>query len=127
MRHKSGYKKFQKSPAHRRAMFRNMVTSLVLNERIETTAAKAKGVRPVVEKIVRMSQDESLHSKRAVGSFLMDKKAVHKLFTEIAPRFKGRQGGYTRVIRSRIRAGDAAPMALIEFVEKGAEALVKTA
>lgn len=117
MRHKSGYKKFQKSTAHTKALFRNLATSLILEERIETTVAKAKAVRKVVEKLISSAATDSLHSKRQAYSFLFDKKAVHKLFADVGPRFKDRNGGYTRVVRSRVRHGDAAELAIIELVE----------
>ncbi|MBX7145600.1 MAG: 50S ribosomal protein L17 [Oligoflexia bacterium] len=118
MRHGTGYRKFQKSAAHTRAMLRNLATSLVVNENCETTVAKAKEVRRVVEKLITLAGTDSLASRRQAYSFLMNKGAVQKLFTDIAPRFKGRNGGYTRVIRSRSRHGDAAELAVVAFVEQ---------
>lgn len=116
MRHGSGYRKFQKSSAHTKAMLRNLATSLFVNESCETTVAKAKEVRKVAEKLITLAGTDSLASRRQAYSFLMNKGAVQKLFSDIAPRFKGRKGGYTRVLRSRFRHGDAAELAVIALV-----------
>ncbi len=131
MRHKKAFRKFSRTPAHRRAMFRNLATSLVLHERIETTLPKAKELKKVIDKLVTVGKTDSLHNRRRAMSYLMpinreakDNKekwtAVHKLFTDIAPRYAERSGGYTRVIRTRVRPGDKAQMAYIGFVEAGA-------
>jgi len=117
MRHGVGYRKFQKSAAHTRAMFRNMATSLILHEQIETTLEKAKELRPIVEKLITRAKKDTLPSRRLAYSYLKDKSVVHKLFTEVGPRFAARNGGYTRVVRSGNRAGDAAKMAVIALVE----------
>lgn len=117
MRHGVGYRKFQKSAAHTRAMFRNMATSLILHEQIETTLEKAKELRPIVEKLITRAKKDTLPSRRIAYSYLKDKSVVHKLFTEVGPRFAARNGGYTRVVRSGNRAGDAAKMAVIALVE----------
>jgi len=101
-------------------MLRGMVTSLVLSEQITTTVAKAKEVRPLVEKYVTLARVDTLHNRRQALSYIFDKKAVAKLFAELGPRFKNRAGGYTRIIKAHTRPGDAAAMAVIEFVEKGA-------
>ena len=115
MRHQGAFRKFSRSPAHRRAMFRNLATSLVERERFETTIQKAKDLRRVVEKLVSLASTDTLANRRQAHGFLMTKDSVHKLFTDIGPRFKGRAGGFTRVIRTRIRACGAAEMGLIEF------------
>ncbi|NDC37852.1 MAG: 50S ribosomal protein L17 [Proteobacteria bacterium] len=117
MRHGVGYRKFQKSAAHTRAMFRNMATSLILHEQIETTVEKAKELRPIVEKLITRAKKDTLPSRRMAYSYLKDKAVVHKLFTEVGPRFAARNGGYTRVVRSGHRAGDRANMAVIALVE----------
>lgn len=116
MRHKCAFKKLNRNSAHRRALLRNMATSLFLKERCETTFAKAKAVQPVVEGLIRTARANTLHARRTVHQFVLDKGAVKKLFGEIVPRFAKRSGGFTRVIRTRVRAGDAAPMALIEIL-----------
>ena len=117
MRHGVGYRKFQKSMAHTRAMFRNIATSLILHESIETTVEKAKELRPIVERLIGKARTDSVPARRTAYSFLQDKKAVHKLFTDVAPRFKTRNGGFTRVIRTRLRAGDRAQLAVISLVD----------
>jgi large subunit ribosomal protein L17 len=98
-------------------MFRNMATSLILHEQIETTLEKAKELRPIVEKLITRAKKDTLPSRRLAYSYLKDKSVVHKLFTEVGPRFAARNGGYTRVVRSGNRAGDAAKMAVIALVE----------
>lgn len=120
MRHGKSGKKLSRSVAHRRALLRNMASSLILHEHAETTLIKAKTLRPLIEKLVTMARNDSLHTRRQAYSYLMDKSAVHKLFVEVAPRFKERNGGYTRVVRTGFRHGDSAQMAVIEFVEKQA-------
>lgn len=131
MRHKKAFRKFSRTPAHRRAMFRNLATSLVLHDRIETTLPKAKELKRIVDKLVTLGKTDSLHNRRRAMAYLMpvnreakdDKEkwtAVHKLFTDIAVRFADRNGGYTRVLRTRVRPGDKAQMAYIGFVEAGA-------
>lgn len=116
MRHGNAFGKFQKSRAHQRAMFRNMATSLFLNERCETTVQKAKELQRIAEKLITIGRNDTLASRRQAASYIMDKGAVHKLFTDIGPRFKTRAGGYTRVVRTRHRHGDAAEMALISLL-----------
>ena len=117
MRHKKAHRKFGRTSSHRRAMFRNMVTSFLNYERIETTVAKAKDLRPIAEKLITVAGVDNLHNRRKAYSYLQSKKVVHKLFAEIGPKFKERPGGYCRIIRTRTRAGDAAEMAVIELVE----------
>lgn len=116
MRHGCGYRKFQKSAAHTRAMLRNMTTSVIINERCETTVEKAKEVKRVVEKLITVATKDTLASRKKAYSFLMSKYAVTKLFSEIGPRFKDRKGGYTRVIKTRHRHGDAASMAVLSLL-----------
>ena len=118
MRHGKSGKKLSRSVSHRRALLRNMASSLILHEHAETTLIKAKTLRPLMEKLVTMARKDSLHTRRQAYSYLLDKSAVHKLFEDVAPRFKERNGGYTRVVRTGIRHGDAAQMAVIEFVER---------
>ena len=129
MRHKKAFRKLNRSTSHRRALFRNLATSLIINNRIETTLEKAKELRRVADKLVTLGKKNTLHARRQAMQFLFainqdeprnaqKLTAVHKLFTEIAPGFAGRSGGYTRVIRTRTRDGDKAQLALIEFVEK---------
>ena len=118
MRHRCAGRKFNRTSAHRNAMFRNLLVALIKHERIETTVAKAKDLRKIAEKFVTLAGEGTLHARRQAFSYLPDKAAVHKLFAEIGPRFKDRKGGYTRVLRTRVRQGDAAQLALIEFVEK---------
>lgn len=129
MRHKKALKKLGRTPAHRRALLRNLATSLVLHDRIETTLPKAKALRRVADKLVTLGKTDSLHRRRQAMKYLFavnrredqgnNQKltAVHRLFSEIAPRFEERNGGYTRVVRTRKRQGDNAQLAVIEFVE----------
>jgi large subunit ribosomal protein L17 len=116
MRHGNAFRKFQKSRSHQRAMFRNMATSLFLHERCETTVEKAKELQRIAEKLITLGRKDTLHSRRLASTYIMDGDIVKKLFTEIGPRFKSRAGGYTRVIRTRHRKGDAAEMALISLL-----------
>lgn len=118
MRHRCALRKFNRSSSHRRAMFRNMATALLLHEKCETTVEKAKDLRRVVEKLITLAGSDTLHARRQAYSYLQDKAVVHKLFAEIGPRFKARPGGYTRVLRSRTRSGDAAELAVIELVRE---------
>jgi large subunit ribosomal protein L17 len=129
MRHQKAFRKFSRTPAHRKAMFRNMATSLVIHEHIETTLPKAKELKRVADKLVTLGKKNTLHARRQAMGFLqpINRKAegnankltaVHKLFEEIAPRFTERNGGYTRVLRTRKRDGDNAQLAIIQFVEE---------
>jgi large subunit ribosomal protein L17 len=99
-------------------MFRNMVTSFLNHEKITTTDAKAKELRSIAEKMITFGKKGDLHAMRLAASYIRDKKVVTKLFTTIAPRYKERSGGYTRIVKLGIRAGDNAPMSLIELVEE---------
>ena len=128
MNHRNAFRKLGRTASHRRAMLRNMTTSLVLHNRIETTIQKAKELKSVADKLVTLGKNDTLHSRRQAMAYLFAINrtadgnaqkwtAVHKLFTEIAPRYAARNGGYTRVIRTRKREGDNAQLAMIEFVE----------
>ncbi|MBZ4688530.1 MAG: large subunit ribosomal protein [Clostridia bacterium] len=101
---------------HRKAMLRNIVTSLLRNERIETTEPKAKLLRAEVDKMITLAKRGDLHARRQVLTFIKDKEVVAKLFDELAPKYEERQGGYTRIIKKGPRRGDAAPMVLVELV-----------
>jgi large subunit ribosomal protein L17 len=116
MRHKKFGRALGRSSAHRSAMFRNMVTSLFEHERIVTTTAKAKEVRPIAEKMITLAKRGDLHARRQALDFIRSKKIVAKLFDEICTQFKERKGGYTRIIQTGVRQGDAASMAIIELV-----------
>lgn len=117
MRHKIGFNRLGRRPAHRKALKRNMVTSLLLEERITTTQTKAQEVRRMAEKMVTRAREDSVHNRRMVARDVKNKKALAKLFTEIGPRFKSRPGGYTRILKLGPRSGDAAEMVLLEFVK----------
>ena len=118
MRHGVAGKKFGRTKSHRRSLYRNMATSLMLYEKFETTIQKAKDLRRVVEKLITLAKVDTLANRRQAYAYLLDKSAVQKLFSDIGPRFKGRNGGYTRVLRTRFRHGDAASMAFIGFTEE---------
>ena len=122
MRHKSGGRKLQRTGAHRIAMFRNMSASLIKHEQITTTVAKAKELRPYIEKLVTLAKRGGLANRRLAMSRLMDDTQLVKLFDVLAERYKDRNGGYTRIIKAGIRASDAAPIAIIEFVDRDVDA-----
>lgn len=122
MRHKSGGRKLQRTSAHRTAMFRNMSASLIKHEQIMTTVAKAKELRPYVEKLVTLGKRGGLANRRLAMSRLMDEAQLAKLFDVLAKRYADRAGGYTRIVKAGIRASDAAPMAIIEFVDRDVDA-----
>lgn len=119
MRHQIKGRKLGRSPAHRKALFRNQLSSLVKEERIRTTLHKAKELRPLAEKVVTQGKRDTLHARRQVNRLISDRELVKKLFDEIAPRFHERPGGYTRIIRLGPRKGDGAEMAYLEFVDQG--------
>ena len=132
MRHNVKGRKLNRSSAHRKAMFSNMAASLLKHEQIVTTLPKAKDLRPVTEKLITLAKRGDLHARRQALSKLGDKEVVSKLFGEIAERYKERNGGYTRVLKAGFRYGDAAPMAVIELVDrnpdaKGADDLARVA
>ena len=116
MRHRVFGKKFGRSPSHRKAMFKNMVTALVMQERIETTVAKAKAIRRIAEKMVTLGKRGTLHARRLMFKWIRTPEAVAKVYDVLAKRFATRPGGYTRIFRTWPRAGDAAPMSIIEFL-----------
>ncbi|MBC7430966.1 MAG: 50S ribosomal protein L17 [Rubritepida sp.] len=118
MRHGMANRKLGVTSTHRLAMFRNMATSLLKHEQITTTLPKAKALRPYVERIISLGKRGGLHARRQAYAQIMDEKIVEKLFTTIAERYKGRTGGYCRVLKAGIRYGDAADMAVIELVER---------
>ena len=122
MRHKSGGRKLQRTSAHRTALFRNMSASLIKHEQITTTVAKAKELRPYIEKLITLAKRGGLANRRLAMSRLMDDTQLVKLFDVLAERYKDRNGGYTRVIKAGIRASDAAPIAIIEFVDRDVDA-----
>jgi large subunit ribosomal protein L17 len=118
MRHGMSGRKLNRTKAHRKALFMNLAQALVKHEQIKTTLPKAKDLRPVVEKLVTLGKRGGLHARRQLISHLQDEKLVTKLMTVLADRYKGRPGGYTRVLKAGFRYGDAAPMAIIEFVDR---------
>jgi large subunit ribosomal protein L17 len=116
MRHLKSGSKLGKQPAHRRAVLRNLVTNLIEKERIHTTVLRAKATRRVAEKMITLGKRDSLHARRQAASFLMTPGATEKLFSDLAPRFADRPGGYTRIIRAGWRLGDGADLAILEFI-----------
>ena len=118
MRHGNRGRKFNRTAAHRKAMFANMAAALIKHEQIVTTLPKAKDLRPVVEKLITLAKKGSLHARRQAISQIRDEGQVAKLFGILAPRYKERMGGYTRVLKAGFRFGDNAPMAVIEFVDR---------
>jgi large subunit ribosomal protein L17 len=121
MRHGKALRKFSRSVSHRRALLRNLATSFFKHEKFETTVEKAKDLRPLVERLITLGKNDTLAARRQAYSYLMDKAVVHKLFADIGPRCGSRNGGYTRIIRTRVRPGDAAELAIIELVDKAAK------
>ena len=122
MRHRSGGRKLQRTSAHRIALFRNMSAAMIKHEQITTTLAKAKELRPYVEKLVTLAKKGGLSNRRLAHARLLDDAQLVKLFDVLAARYADRNGGYTRVIKAGIRASDAAPMAIIEFVDRDVSA-----
>lgn len=119
MRHRKKGRELSRTPEHRLATLRNMATSLFRHERIETTRAKAKELRPFAEKLITLSKTDDLHSRRQVRKHVNDGEILHKLFDDIGPRFDGREGGYLRILKLGARRGDGAEKALVELVERG--------
>lgn len=118
MRHNKAGRRLGRTTSHRIAMFRNMVTSLLNHERVVTTDAKAKEIRSVAEKMITLGKRGDLHAMRQAAAYIREKSVVTKLFSTIAPRYKERQGGYTRIIKLGQRLGDAAPLSVIELVQE---------
>ena len=117
MRHNKNFNHLGRQAGHRKAMLSNMASSLVLHKRIETTVAKAKAVQRFIEPLVTKSKEDTTHSRRVVFSYLKQKEAVTELFRTIAPKIAERPGGYTRILKTGFRLGDAADMCIIEFVD----------
>ncbi len=122
MRHRMGARKLNRTSSHRKAMFSNMVVSLLAHEQIKTTLPKAKELRRVADKMITLGKRGTLHTRRQAFSFLRDDEAVSKLFGALAERYKDRSGGYTRVLKAGYRYGDNAPMAMIELVDRDVDA-----
>lgn len=118
MRHGSAHRKLNRTSEHRRAMFANMAAALIKHEQIVTTLPKAKDLRPIVEKLVTLGKRGDLHARRQAIAELRDVAMVKKLFDVLGPRYKDRQGGYTRVLKAGFRYGDSAPVGVIEFVDR---------
>ena len=116
MRHRNGGFKLGRNTSHRRAMLRNLVTSVILNDRVETTITKCKASRPIIEKMITLGKNGDVHSRRQALAYLMTDAAVARLFTTVAPRYSTRPGGYLRIVRTYARKGDAAEMAVIELL-----------
>jgi len=116
MRHKHGYRKLGRTSSHRKALLKNLAIALIKYGKIETTVAKAKTLRSYIEKLITKAKKGDFNAHREVFAYLQDKEATKKLMNEIAPNYKDRNGGYTRIVRTRIRRGDASPMAFIELV-----------
>ncbi len=122
MRHKKSGRKLGRNSSHRKAMFRNMATSLVRHETIKTTLPKAKELRRVVEPLITLAKEDGVANRRLAFARLRDKEAVGKLFSDLGPRFRERPGGYLRILKMGPRPGDAAPMALVQLVDGPLEA-----
>ena len=118
MRHRKSGRKLGRNSSHRKAMYRNMVTSLVQHETIKTTLPKAKELRRVVEPLITLAKEDGVSRRRLAFARLRDDAAVGKLFNELGPRFKDRPGGYLRILKIGYRAGDAAPMALVQLLDQ---------
>ena len=122
MRHGSSGRKFNRRSDQRRAMFQHLASALIKHEQVVTTLPKAKDLRPIVEKLITLAKRGDLHARRQAIAELRDPPMVKKLFDTLAPRYKDRQGGYTRIIKAGFRYGDNAPMAVIEFVDRDVDA-----
>ena len=121
MHHRKSGRQLGRNSSHRQAMFRNMSASILKHELIRTTLSKAKELRRYLEPLITLAKEDNIANRRVAFSRLRDKKAVGKLFTEVAPRHKNRPGGYLRVLKCGFRAGDAAPMAVVELVDRQSE------
>ena|SRR5213595_3762610 len=117
MRHQRAGKKLGRDSAHRKALYSNLAGALIEHGRIRTTEAKAKAVRPVAEKMITLGRRGDIHARRQALAYLRSQDVVHKLFSEVAPRFADRPGGYSRIVKLGPRQGDAAPMAYLELVD----------
>jgi large subunit ribosomal protein L17 len=123
MRHRKSGRQLNRNSSHRKAMFSNMTNSLLDHEIIKTTLPKAKELRRVAEPLITLAKEDSVANRRSAFAKLRDKEMVGKLFNELAPRYKERPGGYTRIMKCGFRSGDAAPMAYIELVDRPADAV----
>ncbi len=123
MRHRKSGRKFGRNSTHRKAMFRNMATSMLKHETIRTTLPKAKELRRVVEPLITLAREDSVANRRLAFDRLRDKEVVGKLFSDLGPRFKDRPGGYLRILKTGPRPGDAAPMAIVMLTEAAPEAV----
>ena len=122
MRHGNGYRKLNRTHEHRKAMFANMVCSIIEHEQIKTTVPKAKELKRIIDKIITLGKKGDLHARRIAGSRIRQDSAIKKLFDVLGPRYKERNGGYSRVLMAGYRHGDMAPMAIIELVDRDVEA-----
>src|SRR5579871_5441013 len=122
MRHKHGGRKLQRTASHRAALFRNMAAALIKHEQITTTLAKARELRPYVEKLITLAKHGGLSNRRLAHARLLDDAQLVKLFDELATRYANRSGGYTRIVKAGIRMSDASPMAIIELVDRDVSA-----
>jgi large subunit ribosomal protein L17 len=118
MRHRVAGRKLNRSPAHRRALLRNLVTSLLAHEAVRTTDAKAKELRRWGDRLITLGKQGTLHARRRAAALVRSRAVVKKLFDDLAPRYQDRHGGYTRVVKLGVRAGDAAPVSLVELVDR---------
>ena len=119
MRHRVAGVKLNRSPSHRRALFRNLVTALLQHESVKTTDAKAKELKRWGDRMITLGKQGTLHARRRAAALIHGHAVVKKLFDELAPRYQARQGGYTRVTKLGLRAGDAAPISIVELVDRG--------
>ena len=122
MRHRLGYRKLNRTSEHRKALFKNMLNSLIKYEQITTTLPKAKELKPKIDKVITLGKKNNLQSKKSLFAKLQSKSSVHKLVKQLSQRYEKRNGGYSRVIRAGYRYGDDAPMAIIELVDRNVEA-----
>ncbi len=122
MRHGNGLRKLNRTSAHRKAMFQNMMNSLIAHEAIKTTVPKAKELRSIIAPMITLAKVDSVANRRLAFARLRDNASVAKLFNELGPRFNARPGGYTRILKMGFRVGDNAPMAYVELVERAPEA-----
>jgi large subunit ribosomal protein L17 len=127
MRHSKSGRKLNRNSSHRKAMFSNMANSLFDHEIIKTTLPKAKELRRIAEPLITLAKNDSVANRRSAFSKMRDKEMVGKLFSELAPRYKDRPGGYTRILKCGFRSGDAAPMAYIELVDRPEDAIAEDA
>ena len=122
MRHKFAYRKLNRTSEHRKALFKNMINSLIKYEQITTTLPKAKELKPKIDKVITLGKKNNLQSKKSLFSQLLDKSSVDKLINKLSQRYEKRKGGYSRIIRAGFRYGDHSPLAIIELVDRDSEA-----